>query len=121
MWSGIGRRLGLFFSSTSGSFIRAVIAAAAISFAIGLEPMAPQWLTLQRKLQLLGGLGRRAKPVRPVPGKLMAQLLDQDRLCLHLGQEPRGEAAQLLGVFRQGQGLIQHERSLSHCIRCGNH
>jgi hypothetical protein len=31
MWSGIGRRLGLSFSSMSGSFIRAVITAAAIS------------------------------------------------------------------------------------------
>jgi DNA topoisomerase-3 len=31
IWSGIGRRFGLSFSSASGSFIRAVIAAAAIS------------------------------------------------------------------------------------------
>ena len=54
-------------------------------------------------------------------GKLMAQLLDQDRLRLDLGQKPRGEAAQFLGVFRQGQGLIEHAGSLSHCIPCGNH
>jgi hypothetical protein len=40
----------------SGSFIRAVMAAAAISFAIGLEPMAPQWLTLECQLELLGRL-----------------------------------------------------------------
>jgi len=104
----------------SGSFIRAVIAAAAISFAIGLEPMAPQWLTLERQLKLLGRLGRGPEPVRPVPGKLMAQLLDQDRLRLDLGQKPCGEAAQLLGVFRLGQGLIEHTGSLSHCIRYGN-
>ena len=49
------------------------------------------------------------------------ELLDQDRLRLHLGQKPRGEAAQLLGIFRQGQGLIEHVGSLSHCIPCGNH
>ena len=76
---------------------------------------------LKRQLQLFGGLGGGPKPVRPVACQLMAQLLDQDRLRLHLGQKPRGEASQLLGVFRQSQGLIQHARSLSHCIRCGNH
>lgn len=76
---------------------------------------------LQGQLQLLCRLGRRAEPVRPVSRQLMAQLLDQDRLRLDLGQEPRGEAAQLLGVFRQGQGLIEHDGSLSHCIPCGNH
>ena len=76
---------------------------------------------LKRQLSLLGRLGRRAKPVRPVPGQLVPQLLDQDRLRLDLGLEPRGEAAQLLGVFRQGRGPIEHARSLSHCIRCGNH
>jgi len=76
---------------------------------------------LKRQLQLFGGLGRRAKPVRAVPSQLMAQLLDQDCLRLHLRQKPRGEAAQLLGVFRQGQGVIQHVGSLSHCIPCGNH
>jgi hypothetical protein len=57
MWSGIGRRFGLSFSSISGSFIRAVIAAAAISLAIGLEPMAPQWLTLEGELKLFCSLG----------------------------------------------------------------
>ena len=41
---------------------------------------------LQGQLQLLGGLGRRAKPVCAVPGQLVPELLDQDRLCLHLGQ-----------------------------------
>jgi hypothetical protein len=55
---------------------------------------------LQRQLQLLGGLGGGAKPVRPVAGQLVAQLLDQDRLRLHLGQEPRREGAQLLRIFR---------------------
>ena len=75
---------------------------------------------LERELQLLRRLARRAKPVRPVPSQLMTELLDQNRLRLHLGQEPRGEAAQLLGVFRQSDGPIQHGYSLSHCIRCGN-
>ena len=57
----------------------------------------------------------------PVPGQLVPELLDQDGLRLYLGQQPRGEAAQLFGVFRQDQGLVQHALSLSHCIRCGNH
>ena len=72
-------------------------------------------------LKLFRRLGRRAKPVGLVSGKLVPELLDQDRLCLDLGQEPRGEAAQFLGAFGQGQGLIQHVGSLFHCIRCGNH
>ena len=76
---------------------------------------------LEGQLKLLGRLGRRPEPVRAVPRQLMAELLDQDRLRLHLGQKPRGEAAQLLGVFRQGQGLIEHAGSLSHGIPCGNH
>ena len=76
---------------------------------------------LKGQLQLFRRLGRRTKPVRPVPGQLMPELLDQDRLGLHLGQKPRGEAAQLLGVFRQCQGLGEHAESLSHCITCGNH
>ena len=75
---------------------------------------------LQGQLQLLGGLGRGSEPVRPMPRKLVPELLNQDRLRLDLGQKPRGEAAQLLGVVRQGQGLIEHAGSLSHCIRCGN-
>jgi hypothetical protein len=75
---------------------------------------------LQRQLKLLGRLGRGAKPVRPVPGQLMSELLDQDRLRLDLDQKPCGEAAQLLGVFRQDQALIKHGKSLSHGIPCGN-
>jgi hypothetical protein len=35
--------------------------------------------------------------MRPVAGQSVAQLLDQDRRRLHLGEEPRGEGAQLLG------------------------
>lgn len=57
---------------------------------------------LKRQLQLFRRLGRRPEPVRPAPGQLVAQLLDQDGLRLYLGQMPRGEAAQLLGVFGQG-------------------
>ena len=43
--------------------------------------------------------------MRAVPGQLVAQLLDQDRLCLHLRQKPRGEAAQLLGAEALSQGV----------------
>jgi hypothetical protein len=75
---------------------------------------------LERQMKLFRRLGRRPEAMSPMPGQLMAQLLDQDRLRLHLGQKPRGEAAQLFGVFRQGEGLIQHMGSLSHCIPCGN-
>jgi hypothetical protein len=59
---------------------------------------------LQSQLQLFRSLGRGPEPVRPVPGQLVPQLLDQDRLRLDLSQKPRGEAAQLLGVFRQCEG-----------------
>ena len=48
--------------------------------------------------------------MRPMPGQLVAQLLDQDRLRLHLGQKPRRKGAQLLGVFRHGSDLIEHDR-----------
>jgi len=94
---------------------------------------------LQRQLQLFRCLRRGPEPVRPVSRELMSRssfrsvhwtarsccagqflTLDQDRLSLHLGQKPRGEAAQLLGVFGQGHGLIEHAGSLSHCIPCGN-
>jgi hypothetical protein len=75
---------------------------------------------LEGELQLFGRLGRRAKPVSAVSSQLVPELLDQDRLRLHLRQKPRSEAAQLLRVFWQGQGLIEHAESLSHCILCGN-
>lgn len=69
---------------------------------------------LQRQLQLLGGLRRGAKAMTDVAGQLVAQLLDQHRLRLHLGEEPCGEGAQLLWVFRQGDGLVEHGWSLPH-------
>ena len=40
--------------------------------------------------------------MRAMAGELVAQLLDQDRLRLHLGQKPRREGPQFLGVFGQG-------------------
>lgn len=64
----------------------------------------------QRQLQLLGRLGGGTEAMRPMPGQLVAQLLDQDRLRLHLGQKPRRKGAQLLGVFRHGSDLIEHDR-----------
>ena len=65
---------------------------------------------LQRQLQLLGCLGGSPEPVRAVPGQLMTQLLDQDRLRLHLGQKPRRKGAQLLGIFWQRGSLVEHDR-----------
>jgi hypothetical protein len=50
---------------------------------------------LKRQLQLFCRLRRRAKPVRVVPGKLVPQLLDQDRLRLYLGQKPRSSSGSL--------------------------
>ena len=63
---------------------------------------------LQRQLQLLGRLRRGAEAMARMAGQLVAQLLDQHRLRLHLGEEPRGEGAQLLGVFRQRRHLVEH-------------
>jgi hypothetical protein len=68
---------------------------------------------LERQLQLVGGLRGRAKPVHTVAGELVAELLDQDRLRLDLGQETRREGPQVLGIVRQRGGLVQHIRSLS--------
>ena len=45
-------------------------------------------------------------------GELVAELLDQDRLRLHLGQKPGREGPQVLGVFGQRSGLVQHGHSL---------
>jgi hypothetical protein len=74
MWSGIGRRLGLSFSSMSGQ----------------LHPCCHRGggdlAGLEREMQLLRRLRRRPKPVRAVSRKLMLQLHDQDRLRRHLGQ-----------------------------------
>ena len=56
----------------------------------------------------------------PVPGQFMAQLLDQDRLRLYLHHKPRGEAAQLLGIVRQDDGLVEHETSLSWWLPAGS-
>ena len=95
-WSGIGRRFGRSFSSTSGRRSRAVIAAAAIS------------LVSSASCSCSAVSDEAPKRWRAMAGQLVAQLLDQHRLRLHLGEEPRGEGAQLLGVFRQGGGLVEH-------------
>jgi hypothetical protein len=58
----------------------------------------------QRELQLLDRLGGCAKPMVPVAGQLVAQLLDQQRLRLHLGQQKRREPTQIPGVFGQRFG-----------------
>ena len=61
----------------------------------------------QRQLQLLGRLGGGTEAMRPMPGQLVAQLLDQDRLRLHLGQKPRRKGAQFFG---KGADLVEHDR-----------
>jgi hypothetical protein len=58
--------------------------------------------------------------VGPVSGELMAELLDQDRLRLQLGQEARREGPQFIWVFGQQSGLVQHGGSLSDWIPSGN-
>jgi hypothetical protein len=65
---------------------------------------------LQRQLQLLGRLGGGAEAMRLVSSQLVAQLLDQDRLRLHLGQKSRRESAQLLGIFGKGNDLVEHDQ-----------
>ena len=59
----------------------------------------------QRQLQLIGRLRGGAEPMRTMAGKLVAQLLDQDRLRLHFGQQARREDPQFFGVFRQRSDL----------------
>jgi hypothetical protein len=53
---------------------------------------------LKRELQLVDRLRGRAEPVGTMDGELMTELLDQDRLCLHFGQEARREGPQVIGI-----------------------
>ena len=46
-----------------------------------------------------------------VTRELVAQLLDQHRLRLHLGEQKRREPPQFLGVFGQRFGHVQHGQS----------
>jgi hypothetical protein len=62
----------------------------------------------QRQLKLLDRLRRGAKPMVAVAGQLVAQLRNQQRLRLHLGQQKRRECPQVFGIFRQGFGNVQH-------------
>ena len=66
---------------------------------------------LERQLELFGTLARGAEPVRPVPGQLVAQLLDQHRLGLHLGDQETRQRLQVARVLRQGHGLVEHAGS----------
>jgi hypothetical protein len=66
---------------------------------------------LERQLKLLDRLRRGAKAMASVAGQLMAQLLYQHRLRLHLCQQKRREPPQVFGVFRQGFGHVQHGKS----------
>jgi hypothetical protein len=63
---------------------------------------------LERQLKLLDRLRRGAKPMVAVAGQLVAQLRNQQRLRLHLGQQKRRECPQVFGIFRQGFGNVQH-------------
>jgi hypothetical protein len=65
----------------------------------------------ERQLKLLDRLRRGAKAMVAVTRELVAQLLDQHRLRLHLGEQKRREPPQFLGIFRQGFGHVQHGRS----------
>ena len=67
-----------------------------------------QLACLERQLQLLGRLCGGAEPMRPVPGELMAQLLDEHGLRLHLGDQPLRERAQIVGIFGESGGLVEH-------------
>ena len=52
--------------------------------------------TMQRRKVLIGS----AAPAALLPGQLMTQLLDQDRLRLDLGQKPRsslGSSGKIIG------------------------
>ncbi len=46
-----------------------------------------------------------------VTRQLMLELHDQHRLRLHLCQQEHREATQIVGVFRQGLGGVQHAKA----------
>ena len=62
----------------------------------------------QRQLKLLDRLRRGPEPMVAVTRQLVAQLRCQQRLRLHLGQQKRRETSQVLRVFGQGFGNVQH-------------
>ena len=66
---------------------------------------------LECEVELIRALAGGPVAVRPVPCELMAELLDQGGLGLHLGdQEPR-ERLQVTGVFGERCCLVEHGRS----------
>ena len=66
---------------------------------------------LEGQMQLLGALARGAVAMRPGPGELVAELLDQGGLRLHLGDQKPRERLQVAGVLGQRGGLVEHGRS----------
>ena len=54
---------------------------------------------LQRQLQVFNAFRRRSKPVIALARQMMPQLLDQDRLRLHLGRRKRREPSQFIRIF----------------------
>jgi len=45
--------------------------------------------------------------------QLVAQLLNQNGMCLHFGPQKRGECPQFGGIFRQRFGDIQHRKTIA--------
>ena len=75
---------------------------------------------LQRQLQLIGGLGRGPEPMGTMARQLVPQLLDQNRLRLHFGQQKRCERPQFRRVFRQRFSDIQHDETIAKQAVYGN-
>ncbi len=71
-----------------------------------------QFARLQRQLQLLGRLSGGAEPMRAVSGQLMAELLDEDGLRLHFGDQARRQVPQIVGIVGERGGLVKHVRIL---------
>ena len=85
----------------------------AVSFAIGLEPMAPRWLTLERQRELVGVKLLRARP-EPGAAHLAQERLQPRRISLLVGHlRLEMEARCAIG----GQcAALRHER----CLQCGD-
>ena len=75
---------------------------------------------LQGQLQLLGGLRRGPEAMGTMARPLVPQLLDQNGLRLHFGQQKGGECPQFRRVFRQRFGDIQHDETIAKQGVCGN-
>ena len=75
---------------------------------------------LQGQLQLLCGLRRSHEPMGTMARQLVPQLLDQNRLRPHFGQQKCCECPQFQGAFRQRFGDIQHGKTIAKQAFYGN-